>query len=183
MLLKRIRVILTREKSLFIMNPETKHGKKVCSTHYVVLFRTRILRVLLGTMFLVGLVGTAIPVDAGFGITPPYVKNDRLTRGTTYDQRIYLVRSDPEEDLKVQVTMNIPEAEAWFSVDQGTEFMMPRGMTQLPIVISVHVPSNAAYKKYTGAIRIRTSSANLGALFPPTSVSKWRATSRHYSFH
>lgn len=98
---------------------------------------------------------------AGFGITPPYVTNDRLTRGTTFEQRITLVRSDPVDDLKVQITKNIPGIESWFEIDKGTEFIMPKGATQMPIIVTVHVPSDAEYKVYTGAIRIRTSSADV----------------------
>lgn len=97
---------------------------------------------------------------AGFGITPPYVKSDRLTRGTEYKQLINLVRSDPQEDLKVNITLNIPEAQSWFTIDRGNEFIIPKGVTQMPIVVSVHVPSDAEYKLYKGAIRIRTSAAN-----------------------
>ena len=96
---------------------------------------------------------------AGFGISPPYVNNQRLTRGTVYEQKITLVRSDPVDDLTTQITMNIPGIEGWFSVDRGTEFIMPKGTTQLPIVVTVRVPEDAEYKKYEGAIRIRTSSA------------------------
>ena len=97
--------------------------------------------------------------EAGFGITPPYVNNHRLTRGTIYEQKITLVRSDPSEDLNTQITMNIPGIEPWFSVDRGNEFILPKGTTQIPIVIRVKVPDNAPYKEYKGAIRIRTSSA------------------------
>jgi hypothetical protein len=97
---------------------------------------------------------------AGFGITPPYVNNDRLTRGTNFEQRITLVRSDPTDDLKAEITMNIPGAEEWFSVDQGTTFTLPKGQTQVPVVISVKVPKDAPYKEYKGSIRIRTSSAD-----------------------
>ncbi|MEN9412963.1 MAG: hypothetical protein RLZZ342_50 [Candidatus Parcubacteria bacterium] len=100
---------------------------------------------------------------AGFGITPPYVTNDRLTRGTTFEQRITLVRSDPVDDLKVQITKNIPGIESWFEIDRGNEFIMPKGTTQMPIVVTVHVPQDAEYKVYTGAIRIRTSSADVSS--------------------
>lgn len=97
---------------------------------------------------------------AGFGITPPYVQNSRLTRGTVYEQKITLVRSDPNEDLKTEITMNIPGIESWFSIDRGNEFILPAGTTQMPIIVTVRVPEDAEYKKYKGAIRIRTSSAN-----------------------
>lgn len=97
---------------------------------------------------------------AGFGITPPYVQNDRLTRGTVYEQRINLVRSEAADDLKVEVSMNIPGVEQWFSVDRGREFILPAGAKQMPIVIQVQVPEDAEYKEYKGTIRIRTSSAS-----------------------
>lgn len=105
---------------------------------------------------------TMIPfsADAGFGITPPYVNNNRLTRGTVYEQTITLVRSDPEEDLKASITLNIPGIDGWFSVDKGNEFLLPKGETQTPIVIRVQVPEDAEYKQYKGSIRVRTSAAN-----------------------
>lgn len=85
----------------------------------------------------------------------------RLTRGTVFEQKITLVRSDPTEDLKAEITMNIPGAENWFSVDLGQEFTLPKGVTQVPIVITVRVPKDAEYKEYKGAIRIRTSSTDV----------------------
>lgn len=105
--------------------------------------------------------GTAGTAFAGFGITPPYVRNDRLTRGTVFEQTINLVRSDPEQDLRADITMNIPGVESWFSIDRGTQFIMPKGVTQVPIVVTVRVPDDASYEKHKGAIRIRTSSANV----------------------
>lgn len=99
---------------------------------------------------------------AGFGITPPYVQNQRLSRGSSFDQRITLVRSDAADDLKVEVTSNLPGFDSWISVDKGTDFLMPAGTTQLPITITVKVPQDAEYKDYKGSIRIRTSSANTG---------------------
>lgn len=96
-------------------------------------------------------------VFAGFGITPPYVRNENLTRGSHYEQKIILVRQDPIEDLKGEITINVPDADSWISVDKGTEFILPKGEMQVPIVISVDVPKKAKYGDYKGSIRIRTS--------------------------
>ncbi len=99
---------------------------------------------------------------AGFGITPPYVNNQRLTRGTVFEQKITLVRSDPSEDLTAEITMNIPGIESWFSVDRGNTFILPKGTTQIPIIVRVQVPEDAEYKTHEGTIRVRTSSAAAG---------------------
>ena len=102
---------------------------------------------------------TAGTAFAGFGITPPYVDNQRLARGSVYEQKIILVRSDPTDDLKAEITTNVPGAQDWISVDRGNTFILPAGSTQVPIVVTVKVPANAEFKQYKGAIRVRTSSA------------------------
>lgn len=97
-------------------------------------------------------------VHAGFGITPPYVRNDKLTQGSSYTQEIILVRGDPVEDLKAEITLNVPGIEDWIVIDRGTEFLLPAGSKQVPIQITISVPQNAAYERYQGNIRIRTLS-------------------------
>lgn len=116
---------------------------------------------LLATFGVIALfVSTATPALAGFGISPPYVFNNRLTRGTVFKQQITLVRSDPTDDLTTTITMNIPEVQSWFSVDRGTTFTMPKGEKQVPIVVTVTVPDDAGYARYKGAIRVRTAPAD-----------------------
>ena len=95
---------------------------------------------------------------AGFGVTPPYVRSDTLTQGSEYVQEIILVRGDPVEDLQVDITLNIPDATGWFSIDRGTQFILPKGEHQVPIKVIVRVPEEAEYGDYVGSIRIRTSS-------------------------
>ncbi len=113
---------------------------------------------LLAGILVFGITFSATTALAGFGITPPYVRSERLTRESEYKQQINLVRSDPQEDLNVEITLNIPEAQSWFTIDRGTQFVIPKGVTQMPIVVTVRVPKDAAYKAYKGSIRIRTSS-------------------------
>src|SRR4051812_7083434 len=103
------------------------------------------------------LFGGAGSAFAGFGITPPYVNNDRLTRGSTFEQTITLVRSDPAQALHTSITLNIPGGEGWVSIDRVLDFTMPGGETQVPIVVREKVPANAEYKEYRGAIRVRTA--------------------------
>lgn len=109
------------------------------------------------------LVALALGADtafAGFGITPPYVRNDKLTQGSSFTQEIILVRGDPVEDLKAEITINVPGIEDWITIDKGTEFLLPAGQKQVPMQVTVTVPNNAPYDRYQGNIRIRTLSPN-----------------------
>jgi len=95
---------------------------------------------------------------AGFGISPPYVSNDSLARGSVYEKKITIVRGDPLEDLKAEITINVPGANDWITIDKGKEFILPKGEKQVPIIVKVQVPKQAAYGIYKGSIRIKTSS-------------------------
>jgi len=95
---------------------------------------------------------------AGFGITPPYLRSDALTQGSVFSQEIVIVRGDPVEDLKTDVSINVPGINQWITIDKGNSFILPKGATQFPIKITVTVPKDAEFGAYTGNIRIRTSS-------------------------
>ena len=58
-------------------------------------------------------------VYAGFGISPPYVKNNQLFPGSSYTQEIILLRSDAEEDLQADISVNAPEIKDWITIDKG----------------------------------------------------------------
>lgn len=115
---------------------------------------------LVAVVFAVLWVAVPVKVFAGFGITPPYVRSDRLTQGSTFTQEIIIVRGDPVEDLKAEITINVPGVDGWFSIDKGNEFLLPAGAKQVPMNVSVRVPRDAAYERHQGTIRIRTTSPN-----------------------
>ena len=98
-------------------------------------------------------------VQAGFGISPPLVKSDRLIPGSHYEQKILLLRSEPNEDLKAKITIDAPEIEKWISIEPGKEIILPKGELRVPMFVKVDVPQNAEFKNYKGYIRVRTSSA------------------------
>ncbi|MEK7608600.1 MAG: hypothetical protein AAB495_03395 [Patescibacteria group bacterium] len=105
-------------------------------------------------LFVFGVIFATNTALAGFGITPPYVKNDGLTKSSHYEQKIVLVRGDPVEDLRAKITVNVPGADEWISVDRGLEFMLPKGEQQTPIVVSVDVPKKVKFGEYKGNIRV-----------------------------
>jgi hypothetical protein len=100
------------------------------------------------------------PSFAGFGVTPPYVTNASLTRNSVYEQTIFLVRSDPSTDLKATISIDVPGVNEWFTINEGNEFLLPKGAQKVPMTVKVLVPDNADYKQYLGNIRIKTGAAD-----------------------
>jgi hypothetical protein len=94
--------------------------------------------------------------EAGFGITPPYVKNTSLTRNSIYEQRILLVRGETNVAQKAEIIVDAPEIEDWIEIVEGDEIKMPTGTQKIPMTVRVTVPNDADFKEYTGSIRIRT---------------------------
>ena len=96
-------------------------------------------------------------VNAGFGITPPYVRNTSLTRNSVYEQQILMVRSDPTRPLKALITIDAPEVEEWIEIVEGDSIPLPQGETKVPMTVRVTVPSSVDFKRYQGVLRIKTA--------------------------
>lgn len=93
---------------------------------------------------------------AGFGITPPYVKNTSLIRNSTYEQQILLVRGEPDADQVAEIIIDAPEIASWIEIVEGTSIPMPKGEQKVSMTVRVKVPKDAEFKDYEGSIRIRT---------------------------
>jgi hypothetical protein len=94
--------------------------------------------------------------EAGFGITPPYVRNTSLVRNSTYEQQILLVRGNPDVPLNAQITIDAPEIQDWIEIVEGSVIPLPRGVQKVPMIVRVKVPKDAEFKEYKGVIRIKT---------------------------
>ncbi len=97
-------------------------------------------------------------VRAGFGISPPWIKNQRLAPGSSFEQIIYLSQSDPKEDLNVVINIKAPDIQNWIQVNPGTNFLWPKGRQELPVKFTINVPQDAGYGIYRGAIAINAVS-------------------------
>jgi hypothetical protein len=93
---------------------------------------------------------------AGFGITPPYVRNTSLTRNSTYEQQILLVRGNPDVPLKAQIVIDAPEIQDWIEIVEGLSIPLPRGEQKVPMIVRIKVPKDAEFKEYEGVLRIKT---------------------------
>lgn len=111
-----------------------------------------------GSIFLLlGFLVVATPVaEAGFGITPPYVKNTSLTRNSVYEQQILLVRGEDNVGQKAEITVDAPEIQDWIEIVEGETIAMPRGNQKVPMTVRITVPKDAEFKTYEGKIRIKT---------------------------
>jgi len=128
---------------------------------------TRLTFVVMGLLSLLA----ADCVYAGFGVTPPFVRNTSLTRNSTYEQQILLVRGDPTAPLKATVTIDAPEVASWIEIVGGNEFELPRGEQKIPMTVRVTVPKDADFKHYTGAIRVKTGAVDDGVSAGAVNIS------------
>ena len=94
--------------------------------------------------------------NAGFGVTPPYVKNTELTRNSIYEQRILLVRGSPDFDVLAEVVVDVPGADEWITIEPAGEILMPAGEQRIPLIVKVLVPDKADFGDYKGNIRVST---------------------------
>lgn len=98
---------------------------------------------------------------AGFGVSPPAIWNDYLVPGAHYEQIVYLVRGNPDENIEARVTIEAPEIENWIKIEQGNSFILPQNEKQFPMKVIIDVPKDAGYGLYEGIIRIRTVPVNM----------------------
>lgn len=97
--------------------------------------------------------------EAAFGVSPPWVKNDHLLPGTTYEQIINLSRSDTDRDMKVTTRIDgDKEIEKWIKIENEDDLMIKKGQKILPMKVIVKVPRRAAIKDYKGGIFVTLES-------------------------
>ena len=100
---------------------------------------------------------------AAFGISPPFLNADHLVPGVTYDQTIYLVQDQPDTDLTIAATLDVPDSiKSWVAIDKGFTFVIPKGTRQFPVVVSIHVPKNQTLGKYSGNLVFATAPGATG---------------------
>jgi len=113
------------------------------------------------SLFLLGftLIGLAVSLlsnvyqsEAAFGTSPPWVRNDHLLPGTTYETVINLSRNDPDSAMKVKARIDGEEIRRWITIEDEDDLIMEKGQKILPMKVIVKVPRRAALKDYKGGI-------------------------------
>ncbi|MEZ4156401.1 MAG: hypothetical protein R3B52_00275 [Candidatus Paceibacterota bacterium] len=94
---------------------------------------------------------------AGFGVSPPLIKEDRLVPGITIEKQVYLVQGNTDKPLPVQAIFDVPkEIEGWLSVTQGEKFTIPAGAQQFPLKVKIKIPDDADLGIYEGQLNVTT---------------------------
>ncbi len=114
------------------------------------------------SIFLVGfaIIGLAISLmsnvyrsEAAFGTSPPWVRNDHLLPGTTYEQIVKLSRNNPERPMQIKVRIDgDKEIKKWLTIENEKSLIMEKGQKVLPMKVIVKVPKRATLKYYRGGI-------------------------------
>ena len=94
---------------------------------------------------------------AGFGVSPPRLEEDRLVPGSSVTRTIYLVQGNPESDVPILASVESSTIKDWVSLEQGSEFTIPRGVQQFPFKITIKVPEETELGKYEAVVRVRTN--------------------------
>ncbi len=99
--------------------------------------------------------------QAGFGISPPYVKSKRpLSPGSHFEQRITLLRSSSDSSMDAEITVNAPEIQDWITIDKGSVFDLPAGALRVPMIVKIDVPEDAEIGNYKGNINVKVLPKN-----------------------
>ncbi len=97
--------------------------------------------------------------EAAFGTSPPWVRNDHLLPGTTFEQVINLSRNDPGRRMQVKLRIDgDKDVKKWMKIENEKKLIMEKGMKVLPMKVTIKVPRRAALKDYRGGIFVTLES-------------------------
>jgi len=101
--------------------------------------------------------------EAAFGISPPFLNAGHLVKGSKYVQTIYLVQDQPEGDLTIKADLDISDRiRSWIVLDKGFEFVIPKGVRQFPLQVTVQVPRDTELGSYHGSLTFTTVPGQAG---------------------
>ncbi len=133
-----------------------------CGYVIIVRFNCALMKLTRFSLFLLSfaLIGLGISLlsnidksEAAFGTSPPWVRNDHLRPGMTYETIINLSRN--EQDTAMQVNTRIggdDEVQRWLKIEDEDDLIMKKGQKVLPMKVTVKVPRRATLKDYKGGI-------------------------------
>lgn len=91
--------------------------------------------------------------QAGFGISPPYVRNLKdLKPGDTYTQKVTVLRTNADSEGRATVTLNASSTlGSWITIKPKV-IIIPEGEFQATTEVTVKIPVNAKPGIYRGRL-------------------------------
>ncbi len=97
--------------------------------------------------------------EAAFGTSPPWVRNDHLLPGTTFEQIVNLSRNTAGMDMQVNIRVEgDKEVLKWMKIENEKKLIMAKGVKILPMKVIIKVPRRAALKNYRAGIFVTLES-------------------------
>jgi hypothetical protein len=93
-----------------------------------------------------------ISVQAGFGVSPPWIIENHLLPGSHCEKKIYVEQDDPSNLTYCHVIVDESEIKDWITIDPGFDF--PFIDSQFPLGVIIDVPENASLGDYNGTMVI-----------------------------
>lgn len=100
---------------------------------------------------------------AAFGVSPPFLNAQHLVAGATYTQTIYLVQDNPSNAVTINAMITVPDQiKSWITLNTGDQFVIPAGVQQFPVNITIQVPQGEGLGSYSGNIVFATAPNSAG---------------------
>jgi len=89
-----------------------------------------------------------------FGVSPPYIKMDKLVPGENYTEEIDLWRSCQDGEYLLEVSLNAPGLEDWLSFDPAEDFKFAAGRSRAVLRARIDVPPDTETGEYKGSMLV-----------------------------
>src|SRR3989338_2379254 len=135
-----------------------KHEEKHESTRIQTRIFTKVLCLFVFIFVFFGV--SPASAEAGFGVSPPSIKETRLVPGSRVTRTVYLIQGNPEKEVAMDVAVESKDIKSWISFEPAGSFTIPVGVQQFPLHVIIQVPKDAELGIYRAFIRPNTNPEN-----------------------
>ena len=103
---------------------------------------------------MIGLLTNVKAESSGIGISPSQISIEILKPGLSTTRQIIISRSVTTEDESFLITTDNTEGNSWLRFSPGKEITIKEGENRAEVLVTIAVPSDALYKRYSPNIHI-----------------------------
>lgn len=98
--------------------------------------------------------------SSSLGVSPAYIRNDILLKGSYYEEELVISRANPDTEAKAILELDIKDVQNWISFKPGFEVPLPKGEQRVTVNAIIDVPDDALLGIYKGYIRVKLEEPN-----------------------